>query len=386
MLRKLAAAMLVLIVAAIFVCPTVGFGQTAEEETIAPGDILSVTVLGEPDLTKRVIVDSHGKITIPLANEVQVGGSTTSQAADKLRDQLTKYLKNPQVTIEIAEAAKRQVVVSGAVKVPGVYDITSNTTIVAAITLAGGYNPDADLSQITVTRGAKRDVVLNVDLTKFFAGANPEANIMLQAGDTIVVPESSTVGGSVFVLGEVTQKGPQPIRQGLTFREAIASAGGLTDQADTSKITIKHRADSAGTPVEYVKAISGDPAMDIAMQPGDTIFVPALETQGMFTILGPVARPGQYPIRGTMYITDAIAAAGGATDRGNLNKISLTRSAASGGKAETLKLDVPKIAEGKSENVAMQPGDTVMVSERKAPVDKIRVAGFLLSLIYLLKP
>jgi protein involved in polysaccharide export with SLBB domain len=381
--KRLITLALLLAVAGLLVSLPAGIAR-ADEQIIAPGDMLSVTVLGEPDLTKKVIVDIQGKITLPLAGEIEVGGVTPTEASARLRNSLTKYVKNPQVTIEVAEAAKRMVVISGAVKTPGVYQIDGSTTLMAGLTLAGGYTPEADLSKVTVTRGPKKDNVMNIDLTQFMSGANPEQNIALQANDTVVVPERNPIAGQVYVLGEVNQRGAFPMRAGMTFREAVAAAGGITQLADVTKVTIKHENQTDGTVVDFPKASAGDPNANFALLSGDSIYVPAMETNGNFTIIGPVARPGQYPLRGNMYITDAIATAGGTTEIGNLSNVTVTH--VSGGKSRTVKVNVPKISDGKTENVALEPGDQILVGTRKPPVDKVRLGGLLASLLFLLKP
>ncbi|MDO8588065.1 MAG: SLBB domain-containing protein [Armatimonadota bacterium] len=382
-MNKTLSALMVVSVAAALLLGLAPGAALAQEQIIAPGDQIQVTVLGESDLTKRVIVDSQGKISLPLAGEVEVGGVGTSEAAARLRNKLTKYYKNPQVTVEVTEAAKRMVVVSGAVKTPGVYLIDPTTTVIAALTLAGGYTTEADLSKVTVTRGPRKDMVMNVDLNQFLSGAKPEENIALQSGDTVVVPEKNPVAGTVYVLGEVNQRGSFPLREGMTFREAVAAAGGVTGMADVNKVTIKHRDEAVGVPVDFAKANAGDPSANVALLSGDTIFVPAIETTGTFTIIGPVAKPGQYPTRANMYITDALAAAGGQTEIANLSSVRVTR--VSGGKTQTIKVDISRISDGKTENVAVQPGDTILVGQKKPPMDKIRAGGLLLSLLFLLR-
>ena len=385
MLRRLILAALALAAATALVSLVGTTARAAGEQVIAPGDILNVVVLGEADLSRRVVVDAHGKITIPLANEVDVGGITITEAAARLRNQLTKYIKNPQVTIEIAEAARRVVSVSGAVKTPGVHEITGDSTLMSVISQAGGQTPEADLSKIVVTRGPMRDKVFTVDLTEFVSGAKPEANIQVLPGDTVVVPEANPISGSVYVLGEVNVRGPVVLRQGMTFREAVAAAGGVTANADTAKVTVKHQSEAVGAPVEFVKAMAGDPNANPALKSGDTIFVPAYETTGQFTIFGPVGQPGQYPIVGKMYITDAIAKAGGATDRGNLAKVRLSRPLGNG-EFKHFKVNIAKVADGRAQNIEMRPGDTILVGDRKDRGDKYRAAGVLVSLLLLLKP
>jgi len=373
MLRKLTPAALVL-AAAVLLIPLWGqAARAADDSVIASGDILSVTVLGEPQLTKRVVVDALGKITLPMAEEVEVGGVTTGEAAVRLKNKLTKFIKNPQVTIEIAEAAKRQVIVTGAVKTPGIYEVAANARLTTALTLAGSYTPEADISKITVTRGPRRDTVINIDLNEFLSGRKPETDLVLQPGDLILVPEVGSTAGNVFVLGEVSQRGSFPLTQGMTLREAIAAAGGVTDLADTSKMTIKHKDDASGASVDWA---------NIVLQVGDTIFVPAVEVLGAFTILGPVAKPGQYPVKRDMLITDALAVAGGTTERGNLSKVRITRG--SGEKPETINCDIPKITAGQAKNVVVQANDVILVGERKSSKDKVRGGGLLLSLLYLI--
>lgn len=383
MLTKLVLTALVLAVAVALIPASPMPAMAADVLVIVPGDILSITVLGEPELTRRVVVDAHGKITLPMANEVEVGGVAPAEAAGRIKSALLKFIKIPQVTVEVAEPAKRLVVVSGAVKTPGIYDIGPDTTLMAILSKAGGYTPDADLGRVTVTRGTQRDSAIHCDLTGFLAGTKPEANINIEAGDTIVIPEKNPVEGMVFVLGEVNSRGQFPMRQGMTFREAIASSGGPTALANTDGVIIRHKNGGADIPVDYNKAVIGDPVANMVLEVGDTIVVPAKEIKGTFTIFGPVVRPGQYPVVANMNISDAIVAAGGTTELGNLNKVQLTRALPTG-KTQSIKIDVPKIMEGKATNVAIQPGDTIRVSEKRAPVDKLRALGLLGTLLLLL--
>jgi protein involved in polysaccharide export with SLBB domain len=122
---------------------------------IGPADVLVVTVYQEDDLNTRVTVDGKGMVSLPLLGSVKVGGFTTDQAAAAIRDLYGKdYLVNPQVTVAIAERAKRRFTVLGQVTKPGVYEFPPNESVnlLQAIAMAGGYTRLASASKVTLQR------------------------------------------------------------------------------------------------------------------------------------------------------------------------------------------------------------------------------------------
>lgn len=127
----------------------------SELSRIGPADLLVVTVYQEDDLNARVIVDGKGMVSLPLLGSVKVGGGTTDEAAAVIRDLYGKdYLVNPQVTVAVAERAKRRFTVLGQVSRPGVYEFPPNEAVnlLQAIAMGGGYTRLAAPSKVTVQR------------------------------------------------------------------------------------------------------------------------------------------------------------------------------------------------------------------------------------------
>lgn len=355
----------------------------SQETAIKPGDIVSVTVLGEPDLTKKFVVDQDGNITMPLVQQVHIAGLTTAQAIVEITTQLKKMIKNPQVSIDQVEPGKLQITVSGEVKNPGILALASGAKLIDAITAAGGYTPNADLSKVSLSHMGPNPVATTIDLSKFLLGGDVSVNVALAMGDTIQIPTKVTnTIGSVSVLGAVRQSGTQPITQGMTVREAIMAAGGPTEFADTMNVTVRHDGATENMPVDYAKAAQGDPNANILLRPGDTVYVAARQQLGFYTIQGGVGSPGRYEIKGPTSITEAIAIAGGIKSKVNMNDVSILRGSA--GETKTMKLKVGEIMVGKSPNVPIQDGDNIIVPNAPEKHDMMGIASLAVSLAWLL--
>lgn len=354
----------------------------ADDYLIKPGDSLGVTVLGEPDLTRHVVVGPQGGIALPLVNEVNLAGLTTSRAAGQIAEQLKQFIKNPQVTVELLEPAKMQVTISGEVQKPGVYQVTAGARLMDVIAAAGGYTPSADLSGIKVSHVGDSNAAI-VDLSKFLLSGDVSANVAVAVGDTIWVPTRGTATvGTVMILGAVRQSGQQSITQGMTLREAVMLAGGPTELADLNNVTLRCEGSLEVIAVDYVKAAAGDQSANPELKPGDVIYVAAREQVGLYTIQGAVASPGRYDLRGKTSITEAIAIAGGVRDRARLNDVQILR--ASNGAAQTIRANVGDIMAGRAENPAIQNGDNIFVPAGKGKPDYLRVVSLLISIGWLL--
>lgn len=357
-------------------------GAYSQDNTIKPGDIVSVTVMGEAELSKKFTVDQDGNITMPMVNQVHVAGLAPAQAMTEITNQLKKLIKNPQVSIDQVEQGKLPITVSGEVKNPGILSLSAGAKLIDAITAAGGYTATADLSKVTISHTGAVGTASTIDLSKFLLGGDVSVNVPVAAGDTIHVPTKATnVIGNVVVLGAVRQSGPQPITQGMTVREALMAAGGPTEFANSNNVTIRHENSTENTAVDYAKATAGDPTANVLLTPGDTIYVASKEMLGYYTIQGGVATPGRYELKGATTITEAIAIAGGVRGKVNMNSISVLRS--TNGATQTLKLKVSDIMAGTSPNVPIQNGDNIIVPTPSEKQDMLKYASLALSIAWL---
>jgi polysaccharide biosynthesis/export protein len=169
--------------------------DTADDEIIRPGDRLSIQVMGEPELTSdKYHVASTGSIQMPLAGEVLTAGLRPSELRDEIIRRLgSRFIRDPQVAVIIAERRKTTFAVEGAVDTPGIFEATPGTTLLAAIAQAKSPTNTANLDEIMVFRtvGAER-MGARFNLTEIRKGL--AADPQIQAGDTVVVGHSSLKG------------------------------------------------------------------------------------------------------------------------------------------------------------------------------------------------
>ena len=352
----------------------------ADGSKLAIGDVVAVVVDGEKEFTKAYQIDKDGCVALPMVEPVKVVGLNTSDASAVITNALTKVLVNPQVTVGFVERAKMQVFVVGQVKAPGLVVVGVGDRVVQALAQAG-YDDTADLSHISIRRGNE---AIDLDLTKYLKGEDLSVNMELQSGDTIVVPQLDMVG-TVLVLGQVNKVGTVPLRRGMTFREAMGLIGGVTVEANTEKITLKREGAPDPIQIDYTRAMDGDPSADVALQPGDSIYVPQIET-AFFTVMGAVNRPGQYPLKGKLTLSEAIGLAGGPVpDGADLRQVSIMRDAANGKPSQTTKVDLSKVIATASEEPDIQRGDVIYVKDRKHRPNMLQLLQTILPLAWLLR-
>lgn len=251
--------------------------QSAAPATYLIGatDVLGIKVFGEDALSNNYTVDSDGSITFPLLGRVQVGGKTTREIEEHIITLLEAgYIRKPQVSVEIATYRSRSIFVIGEVKSPGRYTINGPQTLLEVIAHAGSTTATAS-DTIIVQRykdgiaaavtapalpGDEQAVeVFRVSLTDLREG-RLTANILLQDSDTIIVPPAERF----YVTGFVRQPGSFVLRPGMTVRQAIAEAGGISERGSTRGIKII-RKEKDGKEIEL------DADMADLIKPNDTI-------------------------------------------------------------------------------------------------------------------
>ncbi len=157
---------------------------------IGPGDLLSVNVMNEPEVTGKVPVRPDGMITVPLIGDVQASGLTPDKLQASITKKLTDYVKDPSVTVVVEEMNSRQFNVLGKVQHPGAFPLNKPTRILDALALAGGFNEFAKKNKVYVlrTNASGTTVKLPFNYKKVAAGEDDTENVQLQAGDTVIVP------------------------------------------------------------------------------------------------------------------------------------------------------------------------------------------------------
>ncbi len=256
----------ILIALVIFLTASVARQTMARDYIIGAGDLLNITVYDQPDLASQVRVSGEGNIAIPLAGEVKVAGLTVRGAEKRLTSLLADgYLKNPQVSVLVAEYRSRKVTVLGEVKNPGLYELTGDVSLIEMLSKAGGLTEKAG-DTLIITRKAPaaegHGTGISVNIKKLMENGDAASNLFLRDGDSIFV----TTSGFVYVTGEVQRPGAYKVEKDTTVIKAITLAGGLTGKAAPGRTTLIRKAEGKE---KKMRVDMGD-----SVQPDDVISVP----------------------------------------------------------------------------------------------------------------
>ena len=267
----------------LFLCLCVLPRAWSQEYRIGPGDVLMITVWGQPDLSRDYTVDPDGFTPFPLINRVKAGGLTTRELAATLVAVLGKdYLVDPQVIVSVKEYLSQKVTILGETARPGVFYLTGPTTLVDVLSRAGWLSKSAG-RQILLVReqpvagpGAPSSnaTIQRINIDDIQAG-NSAKNVPIQAGDTLFV--MSRDDNNYFVFGEVKRPGAYPLEKETNILEGITIAGGFTDKASPSRTRVI-RVSTTGQQVleidmnDVIKRGRRDKA--VRLQANDVVVVP----------------------------------------------------------------------------------------------------------------
>lgn len=152
---------------------------------IGAEDVLYIGVFHEQEMSRAVSVRPDGKITMPLIGDLQAEGLTPERLRTQLKQALTSYMNDPDVTVTVVAANSKKYTITGEVMRPGPYPLIVKTTVFEALSNAGGFRDFANTSKIIIMRGKERIKFNYKDVLK---GKKLEQNIYLEPGDIIIVP------------------------------------------------------------------------------------------------------------------------------------------------------------------------------------------------------
>jgi polysaccharide export outer membrane protein len=163
---------------------------TTSAYMIGPGDQLQISVYGQPDLSKEYTVTAEGNLSLPLVGQIHAAGLTVVQLEGEVRHRLAEYLINPQVTVAMQQFRQRFTVL-GEVQKPGSFTLEKPTTVMEAVSMAGGLTPKAAPNRTRVIRvSSGLETTIEVPLADVMQGGRQDRDITLQPNDKVVVPES----------------------------------------------------------------------------------------------------------------------------------------------------------------------------------------------------
>ncbi|HVC01656.1 MAG TPA: polysaccharide biosynthesis/export family protein [Steroidobacteraceae bacterium] len=163
--------------------------QAAAGYKLEPGDVLYVSVWNEKDLEGDVLIRPDGGISFPLAGELQAAGRTNAQLTSMLEQRIRKYVPDAVVTVAVKSTGGNRIFVIGKVQRPGDFPLIGPLDVLQALSLAGGGTPFANMNDIRILRrSADRQSAIPFRYGDVEHGKKLPQNILLQSGDTVVVP------------------------------------------------------------------------------------------------------------------------------------------------------------------------------------------------------
>jgi polysaccharide biosynthesis/export protein len=265
-------------------------GSAPANYVLGPDDEIVIQALHVAEISDKPFrIDSAGHITVPMIGRVQAKGLTVSQLEAELTSRLASFIREPEVTVRIAEFKSQPVSVLGAVKTPGVYHLRGRITLMEVLSAAGGLEPEAG-GKVNITRqsdcgalpvaNARKDpsgnfTVGEVNLKPLLDAQDPANNFRICANDVIVVPRAKLI----YVIGEVRKPGGFVLRdkETVSLLEAISMSEGLTRTAGPKNARIL-RAQAGQTQRQEIHVnlneVLNGKAEDLKLRPDDILFVP----------------------------------------------------------------------------------------------------------------
>jgi polysaccharide export outer membrane protein len=251
--------------------PALPAAPTGSGLHLGPGDLVEMSAYNVPELNTKARVTGKGDIYFPFIGYTHVAGLTTEEAQTLIEKRLGEYLKNPQVSLFVAEYTSQGASVLGEVNHPGVYPVLGQQHLFDLISAAGGTSEKAGHS-ITVTHRTAPDQPITVALSRNLTD-QPESNVAVFPGDTVIVHKADVV----YVVGDVGRPSALLMDTGsLTVLKAIALAGGTnrTAKLGGAKILRKTPTGMEETPIQLKKILSAK-APDPVLLADDILVVPS---------------------------------------------------------------------------------------------------------------
>lgn len=268
---------------------------------IAPGDELQISVWGQFNFSRRLIVDRLGEITLPDAGPISVSGMTYLQAAAVFKAALTHFYKNFELNVTLGRLHSIQIFAVGEARRPGSYSVSSLSTLVNAIFASGGPSARGSMRSIQLRR--RDQTVRDFDMYDLLTLGDKSKDAPLSPGDVIFIPPA---GPRVAVAGSVEHPGIYELKAKGTIAEVLRLADGLTPLASRRQVLLERVADDAGFQIIRVPMTSG--GLQTELKNGDIVrLLPVVPRFNETVALrGNVVDPGKFPWHSGMRVSDVI--------------------------------------------------------------------------------
>jgi protein involved in polysaccharide export with SLBB domain len=268
---------------------------------IAPGDELVLTMWGQVNFSRRLVVDRSGQVMLPDVGPVSLAGLNYSQAAATFKANIARVYKNFDLSVAMGRLHSIQIFVVGEARRPGSYTVSSLSTLVNAVFSSGGPSSRGSMRDIQLKRG--NQTVCHFDLYDLLMRGDKSKDAQLSPGDVILIPPA---GRRVAIAGSVEHPAIYELKDGSTLGDVIRLSDGLSPIAAAKQAVLERVKDGAGLEVQRIDL--SPLGMDKELRNGDVIrFLPLVQRfENAVTLRGNVAEAGRFPWHTGMRLSELI--------------------------------------------------------------------------------
>lgn len=280
----------------------VGNIPVPQDYVISPGDEIILTGWGQVDIDMRVTVDRNGAISLPKIGTVNVTGIKYQDLEEYLKNQIGRVFRNFQLSVSLGKLRSLQVFVVGQAKRPGVYTVSSLSTLINTLFMSGGPSPNGSMRHIQLKRAGK--IVTELDVYELLVKGDKSKDVALLSGDVIYIPP---IGHLAAISGSVKTPAIYELKDGKTSLSSLLElSGGLTTTAAGQKVLLERIADRTVRKVEEFQL--DNQGLTRLVRDGDLVQVFSIDARfdNAVTLRGSVASPGRYPWKDGMRVSDLI--------------------------------------------------------------------------------
>ncbi|MBU1658165.1 SLBB domain-containing protein [bacterium] len=263
---------------------------TPDDYVISSGDVFNINIYGDRDKDYLLDVKNDGAVTIPFLGPIKLGGMSFKDAKKHLEKVLGNHYKMSSFNISISKYSTIQVTLIGEVKAPGLYNLSSFSTVKDLLITASGIQSNGSVRDIVVKRNSK--IVAHLDFYDLLFNGEEFGTSLLKHGDTVIINQAKIL---VSIDGYVNNSAIFELKENENLDKLIEYASGMKPNASKVNIKVKRYSDNALT---QTFNIASKEAKNFKMLNGDSVYIYPLDfsAQSSVNIYGNIIRPGSYDL------------------------------------------------------------------------------------------
>ncbi len=336
-----------------------GSGPVPPDYVLGPGDSVRIQLFGNVNGNYEHEVSRDGVLNLPEIGPISVAGISFAEFRNDVNQRVSRMLIGTQASVSMGQLRTIRVFVLGDVNEPGSYVVGGLSTISSALYRSGGVSRVGSLRGIQLKRNGQ--VISTLDVYDLLIRGDSSGDSRLQPGDVIFVPPIST---TVAVGGAVNRPAIYEVKRRTTAADLVGLVGGLRPEAFAAGASLE-RINEGGERTVLSVDLSSSSANTIIVRAGDTLLVPEVlpEVDNAVTLAGHVYRPGKYPWRNGMRLSDLVNSSNELKPSVDMDYVLIRRELNRGQPIEVLSANLGAALQspGGADDIALQASDTVHI-------------------------